>query len=101
MVLIIVQKSYGKMRGTRKKMRAKARKGVTAYMQKFMPGDMVHIDFVPSSPIQHPRFDGKTGTVIEQRGRSYAVSITDGSMNKMIFVRPEHMRVQTRTASKR
>ena len=84
------------MRGTRQKMKAKARRGITAYMQKFMAGDMVHIDFVPSSPIQHPRFDGKTGKIIEKRGRSYAVAITDGSARKMIFVRPEHMKVQTR-----
>ena len=90
----MVQKSYGKMRGTRYKLRHPAKLGLTAYLKKFNEGDSVHIDFVSSSPIQHPRFNGKTGKIIEKRGRSYVVEIYDGSVRKQIFARPEHLKLQ-------
>ena len=90
----MVQKSYGKMRRTRHKLKSHGKPGLTAYLRKFSVGDSVHIDFVSSSPIQHPRFQGKTGRVVEKRGRNYVIAITDGSKSKQIFVRPEHIRLQ-------
>lgn len=88
------QKSYGKMRRSRKKLMAKERRGLPAYLKKFSLGDRVHVELVPSSPLQHPRFHGKTGTVVEKRGRNYVVQIRDGSVSKKVFFRPEHLRVQ-------
>ena len=43
----------------------------------------------------HRRFHGKTGSVIEKRGRSYYVQVTDGNRQKRITVRPEHLKLQT------
>jgi large subunit ribosomal protein L21e len=90
----MVQKSYGKMRRTRRKMKSEDRPAMTSYLRMFKPGDRVHIDFVPSSPVQHPRFQGKTGVVVERRGRAYVVEVSDGDASKTIFVRPEHIKPQ-------
>jgi len=88
------QKSYGKMRGTRKKLRLGEKPSITKFLQKFAPGDAVHIHFTTSEKIQHPRFQGATGKVIEKRGRAYVVQIRDGSVLKNLFVRPEHLKLQ-------
>ncbi len=90
----MVQKSYGKMRGTRKKLTSRGKISLKKFLQKFSPGDRVHVDFVPSSAIQHPRFQGATGRVVEQKGRNYVVEITDGGSQKKIYARPEHLKLQ-------
>ena len=90
----MVQKSYGKMRGTRQKMRVKRKTPINAYLQKFKPGEHVHIDIISSSPLQHPRFQGLTGVILEKRGRSYVVQVKDGNKLKQFFSRPEHLRLQ-------
>ena len=88
------QKSYGKMRGTRKKLQTRSRLAINAYLQEFREGDQVHIDFVPSSPLQHPRFQGLTGVVMERRGRNYIIQVRDGNKLKQVFARPEHLKLQ-------
>ncbi len=88
------QKSYGKMRGTRKKLRARRKPSVNAYIQNFEVGDHVHIEFISSSPIQHPRFHGLTGIILDRRGRNYIVSVRDGNKMKQVFARPEHLILQ-------
>ncbi len=93
-MFFVPQKSYGKMRGTRKKLRLGKKPGTTRFLQSFQPGDTVHIKFITTKKIQHPRFHGMTGKVIEKRGRSYAVQIRDGSVLKTLFVRPEHLKLQ-------
>ncbi|MDI6721709.1 MAG: 50S ribosomal protein L21e [Candidatus Aenigmarchaeota archaeon] len=89
----MVRKSYGKMRGTRLKLRSGQKLSITKYIQKFNVNDKVHIGLVPSSPIQHPRFQGKTGIIKEKRGNSYRVEINDGRKSKYIFLRPEHLKL--------
>ena len=42
----------------------------------------------------HRRFHGKTGLVLEKRGQSYVVSVTDGNSQKKITARPEHLKAQ-------
>ncbi|MFW9779643.1 MAG: 50S ribosomal protein L21e [Candidatus Heimdallarchaeota archaeon] len=42
----------------------------------------------------HRRFHGKTGIVLEKRGASYVVQVTDGKAKKKIIARPEHLRTQ-------
>lgn len=90
----MVRKSYGKMRGTRKKLAKKRTLTVNAYLKTFKEGDRVHIDLVSSSPLPHPRFHGLTGEVIERRGRAYGVRIRDGHATKVIFLRSEHLKLQ-------
>ncbi len=90
----MVQKSYGKMRGTRKKLTMYGKPNITKFLQEFKEGDSVHIHFTTTSRIQHPRFQGKTGEIIRRQGRSYVVEIRDGRKMKKLFVRPEHLKLQ-------
>jgi large subunit ribosomal protein L21e len=90
--------------GPRKKTRYKFKKElrrrglppVTSLIQKFEVGEKVHI--VCNSSIQkgmpHPRFHGKTGTVIGRRGRAWVLEVNDGDSEKTIIARPQHLKAQ-------
>ena len=41
-----------------------------------------------------PRFHGKIGTVVSQKGRCYTVKIKDGNAEKTLIVHPVHLRKQ-------
>ncbi len=90
----MVRKSYGKMRKTRNKFSGKRLSGITHYIREFSPGDAVHVDILPSSKFPHARFQGSTGKVLAKRGNSYMVQITDGNAHKILFLRPEHLKLQ-------
>ncbi len=90
---IIVQKSYGKMRGTRKKLRKPTKPTLTELLKKFEVGDTVHVVLRSNSSFQHPRTHGKTGTILEKAGRSYVVEIRDGSLKKKYQLTPEHLKL--------
>ncbi|AXV38726.1 MAG: 50S ribosomal protein L21e [Methanobacterium sp. BRmetb2] len=91
-------------RGSRSKTRYKLKKSVretrtnpiTKKIQKFDENDIVHIIIDPS--IQkgqpHPRFHGKTGKVVDERGRAYIIEINDGNKAKKLIIRPEHLKIQ-------
>jgi large subunit ribosomal protein L21e len=38
------------------------------------------------------RFFGKTGTIIDKRGKCYIVKIKDGEKEKTVISRPEHLK---------
>lgn len=95
----MVQKSQGSRHGTRKKLKKKDKKEkspAAKITKKFEEGDIVHIDLDPSiqAGMPHPRFDGRTGKVIEKRGRAYVVKVSDKSSKKKLTIRPEHLKKQ-------
>jgi large subunit ribosomal protein L21e len=49
------------------------------------------IDSSIQKGMPHKRYHGKVGTVIDKRGRSFIVSVTQGEATKEIIVRPEHL----------
>jgi large subunit ribosomal protein L21e len=55
------------------------------------------VDILLNSSIQkgrpHRRYNGTSGTVVEQRGQSYVISLKTGRMQKSIIARPEHLRI--------
>lgn len=67
---------------------------VTQFMQTFSPGQKVALVIESGSPKGQPfrRFQGLTGTVLEQRGRAYIVEIYDGHKLKKIITNPEHLK---------
>jgi large subunit ribosomal protein L21e len=79
-----------------KKTREKGVLPITRLMKNFEVGEKVHI--VLESSIQkgqpHPRFHGRTGTVVGKRGRSYLVEINDGDAKKIVISAPVHLRAQ-------
>ena len=88
----MVQKSYGKMRRSRKKMMNPSKPTLTDMLRKFEIGEKVHVILRSSGTFQHPRFHGKTGTVVARQGRSYVIDVKDGSKPKKIFLTSEHLK---------
>ena len=95
-----MQRSRGLKSRSRKKLTKGQRPGrtnpITNRLQKFEEGDLVHITINPS--IQKgqpaPRFHGKTGKVIGQKGKAYIVTLKDGNKQKDLIVRPDHLKLQ-------
>ncbi|MBI2578090.1 MAG: 50S ribosomal protein L21e [Candidatus Aenigmarchaeota archaeon] len=87
----MVRKSYGKMRGTRKKLRMRRKPTLTGYLRGFDEGQKVHIKIVSSGSFPQPKFHGMTGMVVERRGKSYAIQVRDGNKSKTVYLRPEHL----------
>jgi large subunit ribosomal protein L21e len=90
--------------GTRRKSRHKLRKTVrekgmspiSRAIQLFQEGDIVNIDLDPSiqNGMPHPKFQGRTGKVMSQRGRAYIVEVRDGGLMKEVIILPEHLTPQ-------
>jgi large subunit ribosomal protein L21e len=87
----MVRKSYGKMRGTRKKIIG-GRLPVNRFIEEFQLGDNVSIKLHAGFKFPHPRFHGTFGRIVAKRGRAYVVRIKDKNAYKEIFVKPEHLK---------
>ena len=93
-----------KTHGTRRKSRYKLKKTVrekglspiSRAIQLFQEGDIVNIDLDPSiqNGMPHPKFQGRTGKVMSQRGRAYIVEVRDGGLMKEVIILPEHLTPQ-------
>jgi large subunit ribosomal protein L21e len=92
----MVQKSKGPRRRTRNllKLGVKEKPTITKYLQEFEIGSSVVIKPTPSSSKGMPfrRFFGKSGIVMDRRGKSYIIKIKDGKKEKDIISRPEHLK---------
>jgi len=92
--------SNGPRSNTRNKLKNEPRERGTSPPQRaveeYEVGEKVHLAIDPSVPEgrYHPRFDGRTGEVTGQQGTAYTVSITDGSTEKSLIVKPAHLRRQ-------
>jgi len=92
------RKTKGMRSGTRKRLRLKPRERgklrITKFLQEFEIGQKVVIKIDPrwQKGMPHPRFDGRVAEVIEKRGRSYVVSLKDGSITKKFSVSPVHLK---------
>ena len=95
-----MQRSRGFKSRSRNKLTKKPRVGrsnpITKKLQTFNEGDLVHIIIDPSihRGQPHPRFHGKTGEIVGQKGKAYLVAIKDGNKPKELIVRPEHLKLQ-------
>jgi len=93
-----MQKSEGFRSKTRYKLskhpRQKGLFPLTRALKCYTEGDTVHVVIDPSvqKGMPHPKFHGKTGTVVAQRGRAFLVRVKDGGKYKDIIARPQHLR---------
>jgi large subunit ribosomal protein L21e len=89
--------SKGYRAGTRRLLKKEARtRGkikVSKLLHEYQPGNRVLVRIDPSvqKGMPHRRFHGKIGTVIEKRGRSYVVTVSQGDAVSQIVTRPEHL----------
>lgn len=92
--------SNGPLHGTRGKLSNNPRERGTSppqrAIQEFEEGQKVHLNIDPSvrEGRFHPRFNGHTGEVLGKQGRAFKVQITDGGKEKILVVRPAHLRAQ-------
>lgn len=63
-------------------------------LYEYKLGSKVVIVIDPSAHkgMPHRRFYGKTGVVVERRGRAYCIAIEVGGKTKKVIARPEHIR---------
>jgi large subunit ribosomal protein L21e len=78
----------------KKKVREKSTIPITRAMQAFEKGETVHvvIDSAYQKGAPHPKWHGKTGKIIEGRGRAYLVGIKDQKSEKTIIASPIHLK---------
>jgi len=92
-----MKKSKGYRTRTRrllkKKPRERGKLKLSRLLHQYETGNRVVIKIDPSvhKGMPHKRYHGKVGTIVEKRGRSYIVSVTQGNAVKEIIVRPEHL----------
>ncbi len=90
----MVKKSKGAKRRTRSKLRNPKKFTVNDYLRTFEIGQKVAIVLNSSSrSMPFRRFHGLTGKIVDKRGRAYIVNIKDGSKEKQIISKPEHLKL--------
>jgi len=77
----------------RKKPRERGKLRLSKLLYQYQPGNRVVIKINPSvhKGMPHKRYHGKVGTIVEKRGKSYIINVTQGNTAKEIIVRPEHL----------
>jgi len=89
--------SKGYRAGTRRLLkkgpRERGKIRLSKLLYEYEPGTsvIVKIDSSVQKGMPHRRFHGKTGTIVNKRGRSYVVNVMQGDAAKEIIVRPEHL----------
>ena len=76
-----------------KKVREKGKVQLSKYFQEFEEGDAVSVVRELSVGAVFPkRLQGKTGSVIGKRGKSYVVKIKDINKEKQFIIEPIHLK---------
>lgn len=67
---------------------------INRILREYAEGEKVVIKIDPSTVkgMPHRRFHGRTGTVVEKRGRAYVVRVHMGGFEKTIIAKPEHIK---------
>jgi len=88
-----MRRSHGFRSKTRDKLKG-GRFSIAEALQTFDLGAGVQIRINPAvhNGMPHPRYQGRSGKILEHRGRSYMISIKDGRGVKQLLCRPEHLR---------
>jgi large subunit ribosomal protein L21e len=92
-----MRKSKGYRAGTRrllkKEPRERGKMRLSKLLYEYQPGNrvVIKIDSSVQKGMPHKRYHGKVGVVVNKRGQSYVVSVTQGDAVKEIIVRPEHL----------
>jgi large subunit ribosomal protein L21e len=82
-------------RGTfTKDVRERGMPPVNRFLREFAIGERVTVVLEPSDPHgqPHPRYQGKTCTVVAKSGRAYRIEFLDGGKRKELVALPVHLR---------
>ena len=81
-------------RGTfTKEVRERGLPPVSRFLREFSVGDRVVVRIEASDPHgqPHPRYQGRTCTVVAKSGRAYRVEFLDGGKRKELVANPIHL----------
>jgi len=91
------RKAKGYRRKTRsllkRKPRERGKTSLSKILYEYKLGEKVVVKIDPSvhKGMPHRRYHGRIGVIVNKRGRSYVVNVTQGKAVKEITVRPEHI----------
>ncbi len=91
------RKAKGYRRKTRyllkRRPRERGKTGLSKLLREYEPAEKVVIRLDPSvhKGMPHRRFHGHIGVIVDKRGKSYVVNVSQGNAIKEIIVRPEHI----------
>lgn len=94
----MVKRSHGYRVGSRKMMTKSPRKRglppLGRLLRTYEKGERVEIIIDPSihGGQPHRRFHGRVGIIKDRRGNAYEVVATLGRKEKLLIIRPEHLR---------
>jgi large subunit ribosomal protein L21e len=76
-----------------RKPRESGKTGLSKILHGYVAGEKVIVKIDPSvhKGMPHRRYHGKVGVIVQKKGRSYVVNVTQGDAVKEIIVRPEHL----------
>jgi len=93
-----LRRSKGYRSGTRQLLRKGWKNGgmkpVSPLLRDYEVGEKVIIKIEPSEVKGQPhrRYQGKTGIIMERRGRAYVVNVQDGHKTRQVIARPDHIK---------
>ncbi len=77
----------------RKQIRTRGKIPLSRYFQNLKEGDLVAVIKEPSVKSSFPdRLQGRTGKVIEPRGKAYVVKIMENTKEKKFIIEPIHLK---------
>ncbi len=77
-----------------KRLRQKGKVSLTKYFQNFDSGDSVALvkELAVQGVCFPNRMQGRTGKIVQKRGRAYVVEVNDYNMKKIFIVKPVHLK---------
>ena len=89
----MVKRSLGKLSKRSRLLRKRSRTSLTVSrrLKSFKVGDPVHLTHIHTKSMPHPRYRGRTGTVVGLQGSAYVVEITDMNAVKRLVVDGLHL----------
>jgi len=77
----------------RKKVRTRGKLQLSRYFQELKEGDRVSIARESSVKSSFPeRLQGRTGLVVDKRGKAYIIKVKDQNKEKKFIIEPIHLR---------
>lgn len=92
-----MRKSKGYRAKTRrlfsKDLRKRGKIGLSKLLISYDPGDRICVNIDPSihKGMPHSRYQGRVGTIVGKRGRSYVINVSLGERVAQLIARPEHI----------
>ncbi|MDO8339202.1 MAG: hypothetical protein Q7T16_00940 [Candidatus Burarchaeum sp.] len=88
-----MRRSLGKLSKRTRLLRRRSRTSlsVSQRLKQLAVGDEVHLTHMTSRSMPHPRYRGRTGTIVGKQGSAYLVRIADHNMIKRLVIEGVHL----------